>query len=591
MRGILSIKNTNYTNLTVDIDGRKESVSVDTKLHHVFHGDIVNVENGVITDIYHKKSIYRTSLLAGILDITSIRKYGFNKRGTPIYYWKPFNKEIPPFYVSSNIRKKMKEPYSNVYCIIRYNEWTRDRPSGNCVRILGSVHDDSATILYLQYCYNLYKKIYNIPRGVLIEDNHRLIEGLPICEEIIFSIDPKGTRDIDDALSISEITPNNFKIGIYIADPGHIIDYMEGLGCDGLYNSICEKGLTLYTSMGNFPMMPEIVSTNLASLLPHKKRPSLSIHFNIDKRGNVISDITFEHSVIQNTRAYTYEEVDRIVEKGKVNKGVYKLYKLSQVIANTHTPKLYDTEWNSHKMVEALMVFANKSVARILYDRIPDKVITRSHSGFNRNISNVPKHLSKRVEIMNTTAAKYTRVQGYHHGLGISFYTHFTSPIRRIVDLYTHYLIKELFFRCKMPSRIGEIAHDLDNVNNRVRMSKRYHYALNKLNLYKNISELSHGYDDVLGYIVDMEDNVISIYVEKYDMVFRHHIIHRDMTKLYIFALDYDHKGNIFRQRIHRETGEGDEIIYTLYESYPMRLFAVNADCLRDRIRVELIRD
>ena len=161
--GTLVVKSSNYDKVYVNINGELQSVSVDTRDYKVFHGDIVGVTEGSIDRICNSSSPYRYTLLPGILDITSIRKYGFNKRGTPIYYWKPFNNDIPPFYVSSNIRKKMKEPYSNVYCIIRYDNWIRDRPSGTQIRILGDVWDDKATVKYLQYCHkSIWKRKYKL---------------------------------------------------------------------------------------------------------------------------------------------------------------------------------------------------------------------------------------------------------------------------------------------------------------------------------------------------------------------------------------------------------------------------------------------
>ena len=137
--------------------------------------------------------------------------------------WRAFEREIPPFYVASNIRKKLRPPFRNVYCIIRYKNWSRDRPEGTAIKILGEVSDKKATIEYMRYCYNLYTKIYRFPRGFTMPDTTSYITDLPEDDSIIFSVDPPGTLDIDDAFSIT-LQDGLYDIGIYIADPTHVID-------------------------------------------------------------------------------------------------------------------------------------------------------------------------------------------------------------------------------------------------------------------------------------------------------------------------------------------------------------------------------
>ena len=105
-------------------------------------------------------------------------------------------------------------------------------------------------------------------------------------------------------------------------------------------------------------MMPSKISTDLASLLPGKHRTALSIHLCFDKTGTRLPEIGI-HSVIKNTKAYSYEEVDKIVEKKKYREGVYKLYQFSREIARKNIPTIQTGEWNSHKMVEVLMVITN----------------------------------------------------------------------------------------------------------------------------------------------------------------------------------------------------------------------------------------
>ena len=286
-----------------------------------------------------------------------------------------------------------------------------------------------------------------------------------------------------------------------------------------------------------------------------------------------------------------YEEVDKIVNKGKIGKNVYKLYELSKGIAKNNIPLLACKKWDSHIMVEVMMVLANKCVAEYLYESVPGRVILRSHSGINSDIKDVPEGIRNRIRIMNSSSAKYTTEYSYHSGLGIQCYTHYTSPIRRIIDLYTHYLIKEVKFGIRMPEQMRILPYDLSTINKRVSASKRYEYTLNKLYIYRELKELLHNCDTVTGYIVELGDNISRIYVERYNIVLSHNIIHPDIKDLYIFSLNYDHMGNIHRLMYEREDGLEPQYTLELYKKYNIKMVAVSSDRIRDRIRFEYIYD
>jgi len=586
--GRIIIGNSSYSNIKLQVEDEEfKDISVDLKKFHIFHNDIVNVVDGRITAISEEISKYRSELLPGILEITGIKKYGFTKRGTPIYLWRPFDKRVPCFYVSSNIRKDVSHRYSNVYCIIRYDSWDRDKPTGTQIRILGSVHDDRATSLYLQYCYGLYNKRYRFPKDLTIPKIDDFLGDIPYDDSYIFSIDPKGTLDIDDAFSI-KCFDNIYEIGIYIADPTTIIDILQNkYGCDSLLKDIYKRGFTVYNLYENSPMMPTELSNGLVSLLPGHKRLSLSVHLRFKKNGIMLPEIGIKHNVIKNNRAYSYAEVDDIVKTDKTKRDVYKLYELSQLIAEKNTPVLYNTEWDSHKMVETMMVLANMRVAQLLYNISTDKLITRSHKGFNNRISSISDTISQKIRILNTQAAKYTTSHSKHVGLGVNLYTHYTSPIRRIVDLYTHYLIKEVIFDIKIPKEIEGLPDDLDRVNQMVKMSKRYELTMDKLKIYNFIREEFDGIDTVEGVIVGMRDNYLRIFIEKYNIVLEHHIIHPDISHLYIYTLCYDNLGNIYRQQVESDDSLEKIQVYELYKSYKITLYTIKADRIRDRIRFD----
>jgi ribonuclease R len=54
--------------------------------------------------------------------------------------------------------------------------------------------------------------------------------------------------------------------------------------------------------------------------------------------------------------------------------------------------------------------------------------------------------------------AKYSEIQSPHFGLGIEFYCHFTSPIRRLSDLATHRIIKKVILEGKPAASFNSYA-------------------------------------------------------------------------------------------------------------------------------------
>jgi ribonuclease R len=63
------------------------------------------------------------------------------------------------------------------------------------------------------------------------------------------------------------------------------------------------------------------------------------------------------------------------------------------------------------------------------------------------------------------TKAVYSKENFGHFGLGLSFYSHFTSPIRRYPDLQIHRIIKEKIHNKLDKKRLAHYESILDNVS------------------------------------------------------------------------------------------------------------------------------
>jgi len=90
----------------------------------------------------------------------------------------------------------------------------------------------------------------------------------------VFSIDPKGARDLDDALhAVPAEEEGVMEIGIHIADVAVFVP--EGGALDSYAQ---QRGTTTYFPSSNYPMLPRKLSENSCSLHGGQDRLAFSLH-------------------------------------------------------------------------------------------------------------------------------------------------------------------------------------------------------------------------------------------------------------------------------------------------------------------------
>ena len=99
----------------------------------------------------------------------------------------------------------------------------------------------------------------------------------------LVTLDPPGSRDLDQAFAISARADNGFDVAYAIADvaafvtPGGAVDQEAHL-----------RGETLYLPDERVPLHPLSLSEGVASLLPGEKRPAVLWQFHLDAIGKVL---------------------------------------------------------------------------------------------------------------------------------------------------------------------------------------------------------------------------------------------------------------------------------------------------------------
>lgn len=306
------------------------------------------------------------------------------------------------------------------------------------------------------------------------------------------TIDPDTAKDYDDALSLTKDERGHYLLGVHIADvshyvkPGSALEEEASLRCNSTYF----PGYCL-------PMLPSVLSDNLCSLKPNVNRLTVSVLMDFDPDANLV-DYRITRSVIKSVKRFTYREAKTVIDgkkksphapllnlmveicrrlkKKRYERGSieFSMPELSIVVDDKGVPVKTDyIEYDiTHQMVEEFMLKANELVALHL-SRQGKNLTYRVHdepaednlrefallaNAFGFKISDKPdSHELQQLfdEAMQTSYGQYLatnyirrmRLAAYspenigHYGLGLTHYCHFTSPIRRYVDLVVHRIL------------------------------------------------------------------------------------------------------------------------------------------------------
>jgi len=291
----------------------------------------------------------------------------------------------------------------------------------------------------------------------------------------IFSIDPPGCKDADDAFSIYYQNKNNIKLLyliIHIADPTEYIDISSNL-----WKNICERVTTKYLSnRPSIPMMPNKI-LELSSLMTNSTseiKKSISIKCEIDQNTFLpIGEIKLYFSKINVSQgnSYTYEEagklsnIKREFKLGlKISEALKKRRqvktkgtKLSEIniaypVFKDNNIFLYEDDINEKKMKQMIgefAIFANSFVGEYLKININSGIFRTcdANEWLNTIHSNISGEDMLKEIITNGIKADYLSTVQSHDLVGSPEYCHFTSPIRRVTDCVCHYLLKYVYFK------------------------------------------------------------------------------------------------------------------------------------------------
>lgn len=315
-----------------------------------------------------------------------------------------------------------------------------------------------------------------------------------------FTIDPIDAKDFDDAISFKKLDNGHYEVGIHIADVSYYV--RPGMALD---EEAIARETSVYLVDRVIPMLPEVLSNDLCSLVQGEDRLVMSAVFELDGEG-VVHGEWYGRSLINSHRRYSYEDAqttldtkqgDFYEELNILNTIAKKMQQVrfasGALVLETEEVKfkldekgvpvdVYVKErGDTHKLIEEYMLLANKYVSKFITEvqekkngrsicvyRIHDKpdadkmhdldlyirslgfkvrfldglIPSQDLNDLLAKMGDRPEKQLLQVHITRSMAkAIYSTKNVGHYGLGFEYYSHFTSPIRRYPDVLTHRLL------------------------------------------------------------------------------------------------------------------------------------------------------
>jgi VacB/RNase II family 3'-5' exoribonuclease len=144
--------------------------------------------------------------------------------------------------------------------------------------------------------------------------------GLPMV-----TIDPPGSKDLDQAVLVETRPGGGFRVHYAIADLGAFVS--PGGPLDG---EVRRRGQTMYLPDGNVPLHPTVLSEGAASLLPEQVRPAALWTIDCDSNGEP-EQARVRRATIRSVAQFDYETVQADVEAGKPHPSIAALPALGKL--------------------------------------------------------------------------------------------------------------------------------------------------------------------------------------------------------------------------------------------------------------------
>lgn len=243
-----------------------------------------------------------------------------------------------------------------------------------------------------------------------LDDDHVPADREDLTDTLICTIDPPDAKDYDDAISVTKLERDQpasggkkipgaaWELGVHIADVAHYITPGSALDEEAY-----ERANSTYLPRKVIPMLPEVLSNGVCSLMQGVNRFAKSCFITYDKDGNVLEQ-RFAKTVIRSAKRLTYieaqalieddlktaikhcksepkypreliqclkrqDELAKVIRKRRLGQGMIVLGLPSVDLVFDDTGRVIDAvpedDAFTHKIIEMFMVEANEAAARV----------------------------------------------------------------------------------------------------------------------------------------------------------------------------------------------------------------------------------
>nr|POE50156.1 virulence protein ssd1 [Quercus suber] len=434
-----------------------------------------------------------------------------------IVWFKPTDKRVPLIAIPTEQAPKdfveKHQDYASKIFVACIKRWpiTSLHPFGTLVEQLGNAGDLKVETDALLRDNNFGPDDFS---GAVIKnigheewsvenDGETALEGRrDFRDERTFTIDPNGSKELDDAIHFKDLGDGQVEIGMHVTDIAHFVK------ANSLVDREAKKrGTGVYLMNRIVNMLPAKLSNEICCLSPNEERYTVSVVFKVNAAsGRVVDEDTWiGKGVIRSSGKLAYEEVDAVINNVGASsidqnrkQDILKLHDIARKFRQarfggeeTDVPSLrllyqlddenVPVEHNifdsspAHEMIEELSHKTNNYVATMLYEAMPDRALLRKQGNPNpRRLQTFAERMANigievdisssaalqnslfRIEDddvrkgMETLVVKAMNRAKYfvrdknpddhisHYALNLPLYTHFTNPSRRYADIVVH---------------------------------------------------------------------------------------------------------------------------------------------------------
>jgi exoribonuclease R len=493
------INDRNYSSFSfVDYDTNEiipnEEINTNPIENKLFNKDIFtyNTNNITIT----KSDIRNGISIPGVLLLENNKTFGRTKNKKRLLYkCIPDDKHLPIFLIPYEIEIQFSKVYKNKYVLFKFENWDNKHPNGILVNTIGNVDNLDVFYEYQLYCKNINISLANFTKKTreqiqikkqeeeyihqILHNKHFNIHDRRSIQNI-FTIDPNGSTDFDDAISIEYLKKTNqYKISVYISN---VYVWLETLD---LWKYMTASVSTIYLPNRRKPMLPAILSDNLCSLKEGDTRFAFCMDMIFEGGSFELKSIEYNNVAIIVKKNYKYDE-EALIRTHDYSLLLSITKKLDKSIVDSHDVVAYwmikmNTECGNYMANQKMGIFR---LTNYINAFTPLNILNGTPEGvpLDVSISHLENNTQRIIKSWSNSIGKYVVYDdGYlleHEIMKTVNYIHITSPIRRLIDILNQIwiskslgIIRNISENCE--NFVNEWKYKLDYINSSMRSIRK----------------------------------------------------------------------------------------------------------------------